>query len=85
MTNVSTDDLTLQFVTETVWELSRRVRLGIANSLDIDALLALEIGARTPLLRLKAQEAIDVALLNGWFDYIVNSENAEYEQCELSF
>lgn len=79
------NDLPLQYITETVWQLTRRVRQGSACHLDIDALRALEVGARTPLLRMKAAEALDQALINGWFDYIVNAEIREQEQCGSNF
>lgn len=85
MTDNSADDLSLQFLTETVWELNRRVREGRALSVDIDALRALEVGARTPLLRKLAAEALENAVMNGWFDYIVNAEIQEGDQCGSSF
>ncbi len=79
------NDLPIQYVTETVWELTRRVRQGIACELDIDALRAIEFAGRTPLLRMKASEALDCALLNGWLDYILEAETREQEQCGSNF
>jgi hypothetical protein len=69
--------LDLSYLTEIVWEIGRRVRNEAACEADIEALLAIELVARTPALKRLAGGIVEQALLNGWADYILAAQTLE--------
>lgn len=78
----SDDELVdLEYLTEIVWEIGRRVREKTASEVDIEALLAIEFVARTPSLKRLATGIVDQAMLAGWDDLILNTQLAD-EACQ---
>lgn len=76
--------LDLEYLTEIVWEIGRRVRENAACEADIEALLAIECVARTDALKRLATGIIDQACMTDWHDYIIEAQERE-ASCASTF
>lgn len=71
------DQLDLEYLTEIVWEIGKRIREDRACETDLEALVAIEFVARTPALKRLASGVIDQACFTKWHDFIINAQLTE--------
>lgn len=78
------EPLDIEYLTEIVWEIGRRVRNNAACEADIEALLAIEFVARTPALKRLSSGIVDQAIYLGWDEYILNAQLMDLA-CQSTF
>lgn len=82
---MSEDNVDLEYLTEIIWEIGKRIRENKACEADIEALIAIEFVARTPALKRLTATIIDQACMTDWHDYVIKAQEDEASSCGSTF